>query len=180
MKRKVKNKLNRALKLSLYMLFIIIAVFFITKFILIKTVVTGSSMAPSLKDGEVLLTECVSYRFREPERFDIAVFPNRYNSHELIVKRIIGLPGESVSISDGRIFINGTELADKYGSGYTQCTADMKSARVLAKNEYFVLGDNREDSIDSRYDEVGAVRREFITGKVFFRLKPFDRAGKVR
>lgn len=179
MKKSVKKKLDKILKLSIYMLLILVAVLLVSKFILLKTVVVGESMSPTLSAGDQLLTDRLSYRFKTPERFDIIVFPYRHNRNELVVKRVIGMPGEKIEIIEGSVFINDKELTDKYGNDKIRDMGDMKGGRILAADEYFVLGDNRNDSIDSRFDEVGAVRADFITGKIVCRLKPLDRFGSI-
>jgi len=180
MKKSQKKKMQRLLKNSLYMLGILLLVFGITRFIGEKTIVEGSSMEPSLSDGDYLITEKLSYKFGDPKRFDIIVFPYRHNSSQYIVKRVIALPGERVAIKDGVVFINDEELTDIYGKGTLAADKSLERGLLLGADEYFVLGDNREESIDSRNEEIGAVKREFIMGRVCFRMLPADKMGKVK
>lgn len=127
--------------------------------------VSGSSMEPTFHDGNRLLMEKISYRFHYPKRFDIIVFPR--NGNYFLIKRIIGMPNETVFISSmGEIFIDGQLLEDKYGKEKISDAGLAGRAVTLGDNEYFVLGDNRNDSLDSRSERVGNVRIEDILGKI--------------
>ena len=127
--------------------------------------VSGNSMEPSYHDGDRLLMEKVSYRAGVPERFDVVVFPRRGNYY--LVKRIIGLPGETVQISPGGdIFIDGRLLEEDYGMEPIDDAGIAESPVQLAEDEYFVLGDNRNHSADSRNAGIGNVSIDEITGKI--------------
>lgn len=127
--------------------------------------VSGSSMEPTFHDGNKLLMEKVSYRFHFPERFDVIVFPR--NGNYFLIKRIIGMPDETVFIdSEGKIFIDGQVLEENYGmEGISDAGLAGKTV-TLGENEYFVLGDNRNASLDSRSEKIGNVRLEDIAGKI--------------
>ena len=148
------------------MLALLLAVF-ITKFVAHHTSVEGSSMETTLANGNQLIVENVSYYFHDPERFDVIVFP--YNEDVNYIKRVIGLPGERVQIRDGLIYINGELLEESYGR------EDMQ----LGPEEYFVLGDNRNASVDSRKPEVGTVKRGDIRGKAWLCFYPLDKAAFI-
>ena len=140
-------------------------------------------MEPSLTSGDVLFLDKISYRFGEPERFDIIVFPYRQEPNKKFIKRIIGLPGETVLIdSGGKIYINGELLEENYGLETIASYAIGIAAEpiVLGKDEYFVLGDNRNDSKDSRMSAVGNVQREDIIGRVWLRIWPIADFGFVK
>ena len=135
------------------------------------------SMSPTLKDKENLILDKISYRFRDPERYEIVVFPPKYKENTYYIKRVIGLPGETVQIRDGDVYIDGMRLEEDGAYGKINDPGLAAEPFLLGEEEYFVLGDNRNDSIDSREPEVGAVRREDILGRAFFRLWPLSEFG---
>ena len=142
--------------------------------------VTGSSMNDTLYNGEQVIVDKLSYRFHSPQRYDIVVFPESNKSN--YVKRIIGLPGETISIREGYIYINDKLLTDdSYGKEgiSTQNYGRLKQPVTLKDDEYFVLGDNRNNSQDSRSEAVGNVTKDRLIGKVTFRFWPFKAIGKV-
>lgn len=165
---------------SLYLLGILVVTMLVTTFVVQKNVVDGDSMNPTLSDADQLLTDKLSYRLGDPQRFDIIVFPYEHEKGVYYVKRIIGMPGESIRIDvEGRIFINGELLEEKYGNGVIKDPGIAVSDYTLGKNEYFVLGDNRNDSIDSRFIQVGPVKREKILGRALYRIWPLGGIGKI-
>lgn len=141
------------------------------------TVVEGSSMETTLHDEDNLLVDKISYRFHEPERFDIVVFP--FDDSTYYIKRIIGLPNETVQIINGKICINGEILQENYGLEQMDDPGNAVEPITLGADEYFVLGDNRNHSKDSRSVEVGVVKRDKIIGKAIFRIYPFQSFGKL-
>lgn len=168
------------LKYAVFFCGIVIVAWFLSEFVVLRTHVNGDSMAPTLQNGDSLLIDRISYRFREPKRFDIIVFPYQYRENTYFIKRIVGLPGERIRISEGRIYINGEALEEDYGSGLAE-EGGLASYEVrLEENEYFVLGDNRNASQDSREPGVGNIQKEQIIGKAFFRLFPFADFGRIR
>ena len=131
--------------------------------------ISGRSMENTLHDGDRAVMDKLSYRFSDPERFDVIVFPSPYDKSESIIKRIIGLPGETVQITgDGKILINGKVLEENYGKETIQDAGTASSLVILGADEYFVLGDNRNHSIDSRWPEIGKIKRNMIIGKAAF------------
>lgn len=172
---KYVRKLKKVLSVSVFLLMVLVISSVVITYFVEKTVVDGNSMAPNLKDGDVILLNKSAYRNSDPQRFDVIVFPYQYDKNHYVIKRIIGMPGEAVRItSDGKIFINGKELSDKYYDGADIDPGLAEDTCYLLEDEYFVLGDNRADSIDSRYDEIGFIRRRNIVGKAFFRLFPLS------
>ena len=150
----------------------------ITNHIAHQTTVEGHSMQPVLDDGDSIIIERVSYFFGEPERYDIVVFPvdSKEESEEKVyyVKRIIGMPGDIVQIIDGHVYVNGLQLKDDiYGKADIIDAGIVSNPVQLAEDEYFVLGDNRNMSSDSRYEIVGMVKRSEISGKAFCCIWPF-------
>ena len=112
-----------------------------------------------------------SYYFKDIKRFDIVVVDAK---DELIIKRVIALPGETISYKDNTLYINGKKVEEKYSYGITD---DFESVK-LKKDEYFVMGDNRQNSLDSRY--FGPFKKKYIRGKTNVIILPFDRMGKVK
>lgn len=149
----------------------------ITKFVAHHTSVEGNSMEPSLSNGDQLIVENLSYYFSEPERFDIVVFP--FSEDVNYIKRIIGKPGEVVQIVGSEIRINGVPLLENFGKEPIEDPGIAKDEIVLGDDEYFVLGDNRNASVDSRKKEVGVVKRSEIEGKAWLRFYPLNRFSVV-
>jgi len=143
--------------------------------------VKGASMEPSFYDHEYLIINEISYRFTDPRRGDVIVFKYPRNPQEYFIKRVIGLPGEKIQIKDGSVHIYsidnplGIVLDEPYLLSGTKTYGLSKETVSLGENEYFVLGDNRNSSKDSR--SFGPVKRSFIIGRVLLRGWPFDRAG---
>ncbi len=146
-----------------------------------RTRVDGSSMENTLTNGDNLIVDKISYRFHEPERFDIIVFPYQYKENTYFIKRIIGMPGETVQITDkGEILINGEELVESYGREVIKDPGLASDPITLGEDEYFVMGDNRNYSKDSRFPDVGNIKRADIIGKAWLRIYPFDKIGFIR
>lgn len=150
-------------------------------FCLMRTVVEGNSMEPTLSDADNLLVDELSYHFKKPKRFEIVVFPDRERGG-YIIKRVIGLPGEKVEIFEGSVFIDGNLLqGDEYGAEPIEDAGALSdNAMLLGADEYFVLGDNRNESVDSRSEEIGAIKRKQIAGRAFWRLMPLWHFGPLR
>jgi signal peptidase I len=159
---------------------VILLAFFIVHYALEKTSMVGISMENTLKDGDSILINKCSYRFTDPKRFDVIVFKQSGNEHSYYnIKRIIGLPGETVQIKDGDIYINGKIVEDIVKADVMNNYGLAQEPVKLEKNEYFVLGDNRNNSEDSRFASVGMIRRDEIIGKAFVRVKPFNFVSKL-
>lgn len=149
----------------------------ITKFVAHHTSVEGSSMENTLEHSDQLIVENVSYYFKEPQRFDVIVFSTADDVS--YVKRIIGLPGETIKIRNGDIIVNGEYLSENFGKEIIEKPGLAKKEIKLGENEYFVLGDNRNASIDSRDEQVGNITRDQIKGKVWLRFYPFAKFGVI-
>ncbi len=172
----------------LYILCVLCITWFVITFVGQRTDVDGSSMEPTLTHGDNLIVDKISYRFNDPERFDIIVFPFQYAEEVYYIKRIIGLPGETVRIDEqGVIYITKPgeteETVLEEGYGLEIIKADnlgrAKSGVTLGEDEYFVLGDNRNNSSDSRLEVVGNIKREDIVGRAWVRIWPFYSFGKL-
>lgn len=135
-------------------------------------------MEPTIEDGSQLVVEQISYYLHEPERFDVIVFPNNQGAN--YIKRIIGLPEETIQIKDGYVYINDKQLEEDYGKEIIEDSGLAVDKITLKKDEYFVLGDNRNGSIDSRRTDIGAVKREQIKGKAWLCFYPFTKFGTIK
>ena len=145
------------------------------------TIVRQTSMQDTLQPNDYLIIYKRAYVKDLPQRGDIVVFKSDLKDEngksKLLVKRIIGIPGDTIEIHDNQLYINGNKYVENY-------LKDGITTGYLVKNipegEYFVMGDNRVVSVDSRYDEVGNITIDDITGKVVFRLFPFNKFGKIK
>lgn len=172
--------LQEILNVSLYLLVVLIITLCIVKFVGKRIDVIGSSMEPALSEGDSLIVNKLGYRFHDARRFDIVVFSFKYAEHTYYIKRIIGLPGETVKIDEaGTIYINGEVLEESYGTEVIQDAGLAAEGITLGKDEYFVLGDNRNKSVDSRDPSVGVVGKSSIIGKVWLRIYPFSKFGFI-
>lgn len=163
----------------LYIVIIVGATYFIVNFVGQRTRVSGDSMRETLHDGDNLIVDKLSYRFRDPKRFEIIVFPYKYQEDTYYIKRIMGLPGETIQVKDGEVYINGELLEENYGlepieSGKEGIAIDPIK---LGEDEYFVMGDNRNHSADSRDASVGVLTKEDLIGRAWIRIWPLDSIG---
>lgn len=136
--------------------------------------VQGISMEPNFESGELLLTEKVTYRFSKPQLYDTVVFEAPIGNKADFIKRIIGVPGDTVKIENGEVVVNGSKLEENYIDDVT----DGNLTLTLADNEYFVLGDNRSSSSDSR--TFGPIKKNSIKGKVWLVYWPIVKTGGFR
>ena len=154
--------------------------FLIIKYVGQRTVVMGHSMEPTLQDSDNLITDKITYRFRDPKRFDIIVFPFKDNRATLLIKRIVGMPGETVQVIDGNVYVNGYVLEDNYGNAVMTDPGLAADPVVLKEDEYFVLGDNRNNSTDSRFESVGNIHRSEIIGRAWLRVWPLNKLSLLK
>lgn len=175
------------MELALYVAIALVFMIVVPKYVVQRTEVSGPSMENTLKNKDNILVEKLSYRLDNPKRFDIIVFYHFYDEnnrdkndeecYDYYVKRIIGLPGETVQIVDETIYINGNPLKENYGKDPINYQGVASEPFTLGDDEYFVLGDNREVSQDSRYEEVGNINKEDIVGRAWLRVYPFKKFG---
>lgn len=173
--RKIRNAI---VEFIIYAAIIFVCVAVVPKYVIQRTIVDGKSMMNTLSHKDNLLVEKVSYRFSDPKRFDVIVFyPHGRESDDYYIKRVIGLPGETVQIKGNDIYINGKIIKENYGKDPMTESGIAAEPLKLGDDEFFVLGDNREISEDSRYEEVGPVKRENIEGRAILRIYPFSKFG---
>lgn len=165
----------------IYFLIIVALTYLIITYVGQRTRVSGHSMETTLNDGDNLIVDKLTYRFKDPKRFDIIVFPYKYEENTYYIKRIVGLPGDTVQVIDGYTYVNGELLtSDIYGAEVMEDSGIASSEISLGEDEYFVLGDNRNHSQDSRDPSVGVLTREDLLGKAWVRIYPFDKVGVIK
>ena len=159
---------------SLKLIIVVIIILFLMLYVVSVTQVVGSSMYPTLKDGEVLILNKFQYRFFDIKKGDIVSLD--YEDTKYLIKRIIGLPGETVKIVDNKLYINDKIYEEEYLSDDLQyddfSLTDLGYSKI-PENMYLVLGDNRENSLDSR--EIGLIKKEDINGKISLRIWPLNK-----
>ena len=158
---------------------------FVTTYVAHQTTVEGESMEPTLTDGDSVIIQRLSYYLTDPKRYDVVVFPVNYDdaSEEktYYIKRVIGLPGETVQIIDGSVYINNEKLSDdKYAATSINEAGIAESPLVLGENQYFVMGDNRNMSTDSRNSYVGLVNKNDIIGEAWLCTWPLNHFGGLK
>lgn len=163
-----------------YIIIIVVITWTVVTFLGQRTAVSGSSMEPTLSNGDQLIVDKLSYRFGEPSRFDVVVFPYKYKNNTFFIKRIIGMPGETIQIVDGAVYINGNRLPEDYGNEPMENAGIAAEPITLGADEYFLLGDNRNNSQDSRAANVGIVHRDELIGKAWVRIWPLNKAEVIR
>ncbi|MCH5342629.1 MAG: signal peptidase I [Acetatifactor sp.] len=178
------NKIMKELfSTGLYLLCVLCLTYLMITFVGQRTEVDGESMETTLSDGDNLIVDKLTYRFSDPKRFDIIVFPFQYQEDTYYIKRIIGMPGETVQIdAKGNIYIDGKILTESYGREIIRPDTIGIAAEpiTLGEDEYFVMGDNRNNSSDSRTEIVGNVHRGDIIGRAWVRIWPFSKFGVLR
>lgn len=175
--QEVLDFLVDSLKILIIALLIVVP---IRTFLFQPFIVKGSSMEPNYRSGDYLIIDELSYKLKDPQRGEVIVFKYPLNPANKYIKRIIGLPGEKIEISDGVIYITKDEELFKINESLYMLEDDLNKwtnninieALILGENEYFVMGDNRNYSSDSR--KWGAVPRENITGRMMFRFSPIE------
>lgn len=163
----------------LYIVLIIAFTWFVVTFVGQRTEVSGSSMETTLSDKDQLIVDKMTYRFRDPKRYDIVVFPYQYQDNTYYIKRIIGLLGETVQILSGMVYIDGMRLDEHYGNEMMENPGIAEEPLTLDENEYFVLGDNRNNSSDSRASDVGLIHRKDLIGRAWIRVWPLSQIGVI-
>lgn len=176
---KTESIVREILGWVVYILIVIAATYLIVTYVGQRTMVSGDSMEATLHDGDNLIVDKLSYRLREPERFEIVVFPYKHKEDTYYIKRIIGLPGETVQVKDGYVYINDELLEENYGLETMNNPGIADEPILLGEDDYFVLGDNRNASSDSRDPGVGILKREDLIGRAWIRIWPLNSIGVI-
>ncbi len=151
--------------------------YFLVAFVVQRADVHGDSMEPALSSGDVLLVDKLTPRFTGYKRFDVVVFRYRYRENQYYIKRIVGLPGETVQIMDGHVLVDGVILEEDLGLEPIEKAKRASEPIVLGEGEYFVLGDNRNHSSDSRDSDIGNLTEDVMLGRAVLRIWPLSKAG---
>mgnify|MGYP001090164854 CR=1 FL=1 len=147
----------------------------------VRSSVIGPSMSPQLDDGDEVLIDRFSYKFISPKPGDmIAFLPNGNTNTHYYIKRVIGVPGDTVQIIDGTVYVNEEEYAEKTEVSRMEDAGIAAEPVMLGEDEYFVLGDNRNNSEDSRFANIGSVKEEYMIGKAWFVISPRDKFGFIK
>ena len=175
-KKSEKSQMREFFSLILYVAGVVLLSIVLNKFVIQKVEVDGPSMNTTLKTGQQLMVQKVSYHFTDPKRGDIVVFqPPGYEDDTLYIKRVIGVPGDRVQIIDGYIYLNGEKYDDPQWTEEILDPGIAEEEVTVGEGEYFVVGDNRNDSTDSR--EFGAVEKSRIMGEAVLRIWPLKKFG---
>lgn len=163
------------LRFSVYLLAVFLVSVAMVRFMAQKTDVVGNSMNPTLRDGDSVLVDKVGCRMRDPRRFEIIVFQDSRQENCYYIKRVIGLPGETVTIENGCVCIDGRPLSGPESLVHVTRAGRAGDPVALGDDEYFVMGDNRSCSSDSRDYDIGNISGAMIFGRAVAVIWPFDR-----
>lgn len=178
-RKKVKGPLKSFVDVTVFILIVLLLTYILSEYVVVRIVVHNESMEKTCYSGDSILVDKLSYRIREPKRYEVVVFKKNGTGEELI-KRIIGLPGERVRIENGDIYINDEKIRDIANLTRPEYPGIAQTDVILGVGEYFVLGDNREVSIDSRYSEVGNVTNTRMIGRAICKIWPLNRIGVIK
>ncbi|BBF42206.1 signal peptidase I [Lachnospiraceae bacterium KM106-2] len=156
---------------AVQIIIVIFLAFLLVHFGVDKTTMLGDSMKETLSNGETIVINKFSYLFMDPKRNDVIVFRQNEGEHDFYnIKRVVGLPGETIQIKKGFVYVNGKKMTESVNVEEMESAGLAKKAIKLDEGEYFVLGDNRNNSEDSRYSTIGNVVRDDIIGKAFYNV----------
>ena len=179
LKAKLEDRKIRGILKWIFQIVVTLVFAAVVALMLFQTVtMQENSMEPTISVGDRFFINKAVYKFSSPERGDLIVFrTNASDDAALHIRRVIGLPGETIQISGGRILIDGE--AYKEGKDFPMISNPglASSSITLESGEYFVLGDNRNNSEDSRYADIGMIKKRYIAGKIWFTCAPFEKLG---
>ncbi len=179
-KPKYKKYLKSLILWIVEIVLVISTAYLIIEYAVEKTTMLGVSMNTTLNEGDKIIINKLAYIKGEPERYDVIVFSQSKSGHGYYnIKRVIGLPGETIEIVNGSVYINGEKLQEEIPVESMRVAGLADEAIVLGENEYFVLGDNRNYSEDSRFANIGIIVKSDIIGKAWIRLEPFSIIDKI-
>lgn len=180
-----KKKVNMAVVKEIFVwtaeiLITLMIAFTFVYFIGLRTSVVGQSMAPILNGGDEILVNRFIYKITDPKQNDIIVFlPNGNEKSHYYVKRVVAVPGDTVQIKNGAVYVNGELFSEEVDAAAIEDAGLAAEEMTLGADEYFVLGDNRNNSEDSRFANIGNIKKEYIIGKAWFRVAPFSEFGFI-
>ena len=159
---------------------VVLAAFLIVRYGLERMTMSGNGMEPTVKDDDSILINKMSYKLHSVKRNDVVVLRQNGSEHNYyVVQRVIGLPGEKVKITNGEVYIDGKVLDEKYDFPLMKNGGLALDEITLDDDEYFVLGDNRNNSEDSRYANIGNIKEEYVIGKAWYRITSFGDMGRI-
>ncbi len=182
-KERKRQLIKEAIRWAIEIGIVIFSAFLIVYFFISRVVMLGGSMENTLTNGQEVIVNKAAYLVLSPSRYDVIAFyqtdEEKTTEDDLITfRRVIGLPGERVQIKEGAVYINGEKLNEKYDITPMESGGLAGNEIVLGEEEYFVLGDNRNDSEDSRFRSFGNVMKENIIGRAIFKMDPFSMIGE--
>ncbi len=180
-RRKVEVTTTKSIAVWVVQIVIVVAIAFVCVYCFgLKATVIGNSMSGTLENGDKVLVNRFIYSLKSPKENDVIVFyPNGNEKSHYYIKRVVACPGDTVKISEGVLFVNG-QAFDEEGAVEIEYAGVAEETITVSEDEYFVLGDNRNDSEDSRYANVGTVKKEYIEGKAWFRTGPGKPRGRIK
>lgn len=181
-KRKVNAGLVREIGIwAGEILLVVLAAFLLVSYVGFRVSVVGASMSPTLEGGEEVLVNRFRYKIFSPKQNDLIVFlPNGNEKSHYYLKRVIAGPGDKVQIKDGAVLVNGEQFPEKVAVSRIENALLAENEITVDEDEYFVLGDNRNNSEDSRYASIGNVKKEYIVGKAWFVFSPWEKFGFIK
>jgi len=177
---KINKNFKELLEFIRDLIIIFVLAMFFRTFVFENTRVLGPSMEPTLHDGDLIIVNKLEYYFTDPERGEIIVFPYKGDPSKQYIKRIIALPGEVIDIREGKVYINGELYEEEYILEEMQLRGDIDFPYAIPADTYFVMGDNRNNSSDSRYQDVGTIEKDKIIGHAVIRLWPINKFGQIK
>ena len=177
---KENTTLQRMAKLIADTIIVICAAYMVMALLCTRAHIIGNSMNDLLSNGQTVLINKLPYAFTSPKRYDVIAFEaSGVSSSRIYVKRVIGLPGETVQILSGMVYIDGMRLDEHYGDEIMENPGIAEEPLTLGEDEYFVLGDNRNNSSDSRASDVGLINRKDLIGRAWIRVWPLSQIGVI-
>ena len=183
---KAQSKLSILWEYVRLILTVVGVVLLVELFVIVNAIIPSASMEPTIMTGDHIFGNRLVYKFRDPQRYDIIIFRYPDDESQLFIKRVVGLPGETVEIRDGEVFVNGSSIplyddfcADPGTTNWDSDRSPLENPFVVPKDCYFVMGDNRGNSRDSRYWENPFVSKDKILGEAFFRYWPLRKMSVI-
>ena len=171
--------IKRILNTLLIVFAAVVLGFGVTQFVMQSVYMTGPSMQETLKDGDEMLLNKFAYKLGRIKRFDIVAIKKIGSNDYYDIKRVVGIPGDTISVVAGRLVINGKQISSNYSFSVINSPGVLSESMKLGEDDYFCIGDNTSNSEDSRFINYGNVQKSEIKGKISYIVFPKERRGKV-